>query len=339
MSRTRRSSLFAIGIIAAARVCTAGPALGASPTPDASPVVPVAGEAWIAYQWLDAAGGDTIYLVRPDGTGLHPLLPDIPGDELHPDWSPDGARIAYVQTTLAGQSELWVVDADGTGAQRLVECPAPCNELNYPDWSPDGASIYYGRNANATDGPPTTFGVGRVDLATGTSTIVLTRTDGMTAEQPRISPDGSTLAYTRFRDILDETKGAAIFVADTKGGPETRLTEWAQVGMHPDWTPDGGLVFDTRDIMVFGDTSEAANLYVMAADGSGLRPVTTFEAAVTRASQPRVAPDGSGIVFTRVDGAGDGQRTMAIVGLDGTGERPLTPTPVNGTHAQLRPLP
>ncbi len=194
-------------------------------------------------------------------------------------------------------------------------------------------------SADATGGPPATFGVGRVDVATGESAIVLTRTDGMTAEQPRISPDGTTLAYTRFQDIYDEAKGAAIFVADTAGGPETRLTEWAQVGMHPDWTPDGGLVFDTRDIMVFGDSAEAANLYAMAADGSGMRPVTTFEAGVTRASQPRVAPDGSGIVFTRLDGPGMGERTMAFVGLDGTGVRSLTPTPVNSTHAELRPLP
>ncbi len=339
MSGTGGSSLLAISIISIAVTCSVTPSLGASPAAGSSPAVPVPvpGEAWVAYQWLDAVGGDTIYLVRPDGTGLHPLMPDVPGDELHPDWSPDGARIAYVRTTPAGQSELWVVDADGTDARRLVDCSAPCNELNYPDWAPDGASIYYGLSADVTDGPPATFGVGRVDV--GTATVVLTRTDGMTAEQPRISPDGSTLADTRFQDILDETRGAAIFVADTQGGPETRLTEWAQVGMHPDWAPDGGLVFDTRDIMVFGVTSEAANLYAMAADRSGLRPVTTFEAGVTRASQPRVAPDGSGIVFTRVDGPGYGQRTMAWVGLDGTGERSLTPTPVNGTHAQLRPLP
>ena len=217
MSRSRRFG-FATTIIWAPLLVSAAPSLGASPSAPPSPVLIADGEPWIAYQWGDGAGGGTVFLVRPDGTGLHELRPGIPGDESHPDWSPDGSRIAYIETSPAGTSELWVVDADGTDAERLVECRAPCIELGYPDWSPDGRSVYYGMSADASGGPPATFGVGRVDVATARDT----------------------------------------------------LTEWAQVGMHPDWTPDGARVRH-RDIMVFGDSAEAANLYAMAADGR-MRP-------------------------------------------------------------------
>src|ERR1700754_4140797 len=60
------------------------------------------GQAWIVFQSLadqfdPAADGDgidhddTVFLVRPDGTGLHRLPPTrFVGSEIRPTWSPDG---------------------------------------------------------------------------------------------------------------------------------------------------------------------------------------------------------------------------------------------------------
>ena len=100
------------------------------------------------------------------------------GSEIHPDWSPGGERIAFIRVTPAGRNELWVVGADGSDAARLYSCDLPCNEFAYPDWAPDGTAIYYGINANATVGPPTTFGVGKFDLASEEANWVLTRRTG-----------------------------------------------------------------------------------------------------------------------------------------------------------------
>jgi Tol biopolymer transport system component len=149
-----------------------------------------AGEAWLAYQWMSGSG-DGIFLVRPDGTGGHQLVADLEGSEIHPDWSPDGQRIAFVHVTAEDRDELWVVGADGTGAEMLFPCDLPCNTISYPDWAQDGRAIYFGIDADASAGPPTTFGVGRFDLTTKETNWVLTRKDEMTAEQPRISPDGT----------------------------------------------------------------------------------------------------------------------------------------------------
>lgn len=105
----------------------------------------------------------------------------------------------------------------------------------------------------------------------------------------------------------------------------------------PDWTPDGRIVFNSYGLDFFPDTREAANLYIVNADGSDLQALTEFGPSDTRATQPRVAPDGSGIAFTQVDGEGWGARRVAFIGLDGSERRWLTPEPMDGTHPQLRP--
>lgn len=322
-----------------------------SDTPTAAPVVPPGssvpspsqltsvtvqpGELWVVYQWIDGQG-DGIYLIRPDGTGLHQVVPELPGSESHPDWSPDGQRIAFIHLTPADRTELWVVDAGSGDAAKVASCDLPCNEWNYPDWSPDGTAIFVGTSSHAENGPPTTFGVDRVDPLTGKVKTVLERTDGKTAEQPRVSPDGSLIAYMRAEDIEDASRGSAIYVADLAGGPEHRLTDPVANGGHPDWTLDGRIVFDTFDLNFFQDTDESSNAYAIDADGSGLTALT-HRPSRDRVTQPRVTPDGTGIAYTRVTGPGWGERRLAMMSLDGTGDRWLVDPPVSGTHGQLRP--
>jgi Tol biopolymer transport system component len=294
------------------------------------------GEEWIAYQWM-AGSGDGIYLIRPDGTGRHQLAADAGASQEQPDWSPDGKQIAFIAVTPADRHELWLVNAGGDGAKKLLSCDLPCNTVTFPDWASDGSAIYFAMDANATSGPPRTFEVGRYDVATGKVTVVLKREDGMTAEQPRISPDAKNLAYLRYRDVEDDAAGSAIFVTDLKGGPEHRLTEWTLFGAYPDWSVTGRIVFNSRDLGAFQDTSEPANLYSVRPDGTDLRQLTRFGPSATRATQPRWTPDGSGIVFTQVEGAGFGTRHLAFIAADGSGQGLLTPTPEPGTHPELRP--
>jgi Tol biopolymer transport system component len=297
------------------------------------------GETWIAFQWM-AGAGDGIFLVRPDGTGRHRIAANAARSQIHPDWSPDGKQLAFVAETAADRTEVWVVNADGGDARRVFACDVPCNQVGYPDWAPDGRSIYFGLDANTSaDAPPTTFRVARYDLATKETTIVLERKDGMSAEQPRISRDGTQVVYTRFRDVGADGAGSAVFVADLKGGREHRLTEWELFGAHPDWSINDLVVFNSRDLGAFQDTKAPANLYTIAVDGSELSQLTTFGSSDTRATQPRWTPDETGIVFTQVDGSGFGERRLAFIGADGSGRDWLTPSPLEGTHPQLRPIP
>jgi Tol biopolymer transport system component len=308
----------------------------ASPAADPSAAAVVGdGEVWIVFQWVDGPG-DGIYLVRPDGSGHHQLVPEMTGSEIHPDWSPDGSRIAFVEQTLEGLTELWVINADGTDAERLYTCELPCNEIHYPDWSPDGESIYFSQNADVPPGEvvPRTFSIGRVDVADGGVDTVLSRDDGVEVWQARVSPDGNTIAYAAGSEKIG---GAAILTSPVDGGPETQLTEWELLAAHPDWTLDGRIVFHTYDLAIFPSMSEPANIFIMDADGGNLEQLTRFTESGLRAAQTRVAPDGSGVTFTHVEGAGMGTRQLAFVEFGESEPRWLTTEPILGTHPHLRP--
>ncbi|HUG47805.1 MAG TPA: hypothetical protein VMP67_05275 [Candidatus Limnocylindria bacterium] len=289
---------------------------------------------------------DTIYLVRPDGTGLHRLVPDEwAGSEIRPTWSPDGGRIAFVRARLPNdRGELWVINADGTDAELLYTCVGPnapdtdCIAIEYPDWSPDGNGIYFVRESNPPPepGPPLTFEIVRYDLASAEAGPVLTREDGMLLEQTRLSPDGQQVVYVRFRAELE----SAIFVADLATGKERRITDWNMLVAYPDWSVDDMIVLNTYDLRHFPDTTEAVNLYSMAADGSDLRQLTNYGRNDTRAAQPRWTADGSGVVYTLVHRlASDpfGERKLAFLSLSSDSNF-MEGTEVVGTHPELRPV-
>jgi hypothetical protein len=66
----------------------------ASTQPSEAPAVGD-GQEWIVFQGAPPG----LSLIQPDGAGNHVIL-GPPGDQVHPDWSPDGSRIAYVQTSM-----------------------------------------------------------------------------------------------------------------------------------------------------------------------------------------------------------------------------------------------
>lgn len=296
----------------------------------------VLGEPWIVYQRGAPDGEDGVFLIRPDGTGYHQLVPDMAGSENHPEWSADGSQIAFVHGAPDGTSELWVINADGTDEHLVYSCAASCNEVSYPDWSPDGAAIFFSENADVPAGEeiPRTFRIGRLMLADGSVDFVRSRDDGLEMWQARVSPDGKTIAY----EAGNEELGAAIFTAPVAGGDEFQVTDWELMGAHPDWTPDGRIVFHEWDLRIFPELDQPANMYIVDADGGRLERLTRFTEKGLRAAQTRVAPDGSGVVFTRVEGPGWGTRRLAFLAFGDTEPGWLTPEPTDATHPSLRPV-
>lgn len=64
--------------------------------------------------------------------------------EYHCAFSPDGRRVAFT-STRSGDAELWVSDADGSGAVQLTSLQA--QDTNCPAWSPDGEFIAFSSNS------------------------------------------------------------------------------------------------------------------------------------------------------------------------------------------------
>jgi Tol biopolymer transport system component len=328
--------------IASTAACGSGSSATTTATPKATSVGKT--DPWIVYEFNNPQGQDirTLYLVRPDGSGQHVLLPgftDAKKRNEHPDWSPDGQRIAFAGQR-GDQLDLWIVNADGTGAKLVVSCDAPCNTVNDPDWSSDGRKILFAQDdlPLGPGGVPTAFEFKVLDLASDAVITILSGRVGM--GNPRWSPDGRQITFSRSRlSASGEVVGAALFIRDLDSGNERQLTSWSSFAAFADWGPDGRrIAFDTYTLEDFPQTPEASNIFIILCDGTGLTPLTKFSVGVMRGTQPRWTPDGSAIVFTEDDLA-RGLRQLATIKPDGTGLRLATTTPVRGTRPEVRPIP
>jgi Tol biopolymer transport system component len=94
-----------------------------------------------------------IHRVGIDGTGLERLTP-WRLNASHPDWSPDGQRIAFHSGDFEGRTDgggnIHVMRADGSGRIKLTNHPRvrkgePSKFANNPVWSPTGTQIMYTR--------------------------------------------------------------------------------------------------------------------------------------------------------------------------------------------------
>jgi Tol biopolymer transport system component len=301
------------------------------------------GEPWIVHgSCVDEADGwcSSLFLMRPGGADDHRLVREVDGSEFRATWSPDGSRFAYIQFNLTlDRAELWAVDADGTDPTMLWRCEPPCNSIDSPDWAPDGASIIFAVGADAPDptSPPSTSGVWRYDLASKTAEPVLIRDgDEMPVEQPRLSPDGTQVVYTRFR-IWDEGEPSALFISDLKGGPERQLTDWSLFAAQPDWSVDDRIVFSTFEFRAYepGTAPGPQDIYTIAADGSDLRNLTEHGDSGLVAGQARWTPDGTRVTYTLWD---DGAYWSAWIAADGSSRGTLSDHPTGGSP-EVRPLP
>lgn len=77
--------------------------------------------------------------MHPDGTGWIALTSEDAFDAA-PAWSPDGTRIAF-SSDRGGQSDLYVMAADGTGVHNLTENPGGHEGWAGSSWSGDGLTI------------------------------------------------------------------------------------------------------------------------------------------------------------------------------------------------------
>ncbi len=84
--------------------------------------------------------GYQLYLMRPDGTDQSRLTEDR-GLNVHPRFSPDSRRIAYLHQER-GKNSLWVVNIDGSDRRQLFQEE---NDISPGEicWSPDGKSLAY----------------------------------------------------------------------------------------------------------------------------------------------------------------------------------------------------
>ena len=234
-----------------------------------------------------------IITMRTDGSGRSVVTGSVPGDAFHPSWSPDGSRIAFEVHVQGpdpeeGATEIYVVGADGRGAQPLTTD----GRSSVPAWSPDGSRIAY---VSAAPGGHSDI---YVMAANGSEPVRLT-TDPALDLRPAWSPDGSRIAFESDRDGNPE-----IYVMGADGTDQTRLTRHPGFDGAPAWSPDGSRI-------AFAGDRGGAGIFVMDADGTDVHRLS--REPVVGPLDPAWSPDGSRIAFTS---SRNGLHTTALYILD-----------------------
>ena len=298
----------------------------------------------------DRSGTSQIYSIRADGSRLGQLTRGKAADDA-PLFSPDGRRIVFVRASKRHESELWVMNADGSGQRKLASSGAA------PSWSPDSQRVAY-------IGAGSKLVVARHD---GSARVVVRRE----SSSPHWSPDGGLIALSREGDLaVVRSDGRGLRTVRRNAAPlgwspqgEIAFTGGRGVGLigangrhgrpllrsRPDslvWSPDG------RRLAFVSDNG----LYVASATGRGIRRLPPKDANFldspswspdSRWIAISFAPNGSelrDLLLVRADGSSSRVPTARIPKPWGTGYglpswRPRGATPVRLGRPPVAPLP
>ncbi len=190
---------------------------------------------------------------------------------------------------------------------------------------------------------------------------------------PAWAPDGRSIVFVRATG--GASRGSAIWVAPSRGGPARRLTS-RSIDVQASYSPDGrSIVFlridprtneasvqlmrangggrhrilrrlgdvsdpvfspDGRRLMLF----DRSNLIVVDADGGRKRVLARLQRGPQGALQdpaPAWAPDGRSVVFSQLRAAVADRSDLWIVRADGSGRRRLTQSPGLDTDPSWQP--
>lgn len=262
-------------------------------------------------------GDSEIYRVQG---GQWTNLTGHPGREDWPRWSPDGTRIAF-SSPRSGNSEIWVMDADGSGQTQLTDDPAPDF---MPTWSPDGSRIAF-VSRRLEPGDPEGSEHIYVMNADGSDPRRLVRTPLKNTSGVGWSPDGREIVFTRTVD----GGGGDLYLRDLETGDETRLTDQRGYEGGPVFSPDG------TTIAFYAEHGGESAIWLVDRDGQNLRRIT----GGGKHWYPQWSPDGSWVMFDAALDAGGLQLDQFAVPAAGGEPLKLIDTDARKADGSWRPAP
>jgi Tol biopolymer transport system component len=248
-----------------------------------------------------------LFVVNADGSERRAVV-RADGMQFDADWSPDGRRVVYRDSSGERPDELYSVAVDDSEAVNLTRDPA--GDWS-PAWSPDGGQIAF---ASDREGELRIFVMG----ADGSG---VRRVTGIWGEYPAWSPDGEQIAFASYAGGTGPTgdPNYDLFVVNTDTSGLRRLTEGPAYDMYPTWSPDGArIAFEsTRATPVdfegpARDPERTADFDVFVVDADGGEPENLSRDVQRLQKFPDWSPDGRWLAV-------DEEGVIAFVPADGSG--------------------
>ena len=237
-----------------------------------------------------------IYAMDPDGADVQQLTSG-PGNDLWPDLSPNGQRVAFA-STRSGNNEIYVLDLR-TGA--LTNVSQSSADDNWPRWSPNGHELAFHSNRGGN------YDIYVVNVDDGAVRQVTN--DPALDQWPDWSPNGKQLAWRRGMDV---------FVADADGLEQNvrQLTFTPGVlDQMPVWSPDG------KQLAYMSFDAGYCSVFLMDTDGSNkvnLTPKDPNDASSAWCSRaPAWSRNGQRIYFMSVRPSTGGDVELFSMAPDG----------------------
>lgn len=259
--------------------------------------------------------GGSMLVMDPDGSNIKDLTPQlvIAGGGLSstwitcPTWSPDGTKLAFARRTARvkspGSSELYTINADGTGLIQLTTG----DTFHMAEWSPRGDKISVASN-KYTDGGPYDFAV----IVINSDGSGLIRLPAGPFSENVWSPTGTHVAFT-----CTNANVSRICVASANGTEIVSITSGSMRAGEPDWAPDGTRITFRCDSFICMANPDGTALITLTS-GSGF------------ARNPEFSPDSKTIAY-------DCNTTICVVAIDGSGERTLVSMPGVSSYPRWSP--
>lgn len=187
----------------------------------------------------------------------------------HFGWTPD-SRLVFL-STISGNSDIWIMQADGTGQRQLTNDPASDTS---PMVTPDNQFIVFLSSRGGT------VQVMRMNLD-GSNQVALAQ--GTTAT---LSPDGKWVIYST-GDLYQ------LWKVSIEGGEPVRLTDYFAI--RPAVSPDGKM------IACFGKPGTKSEILLVPSAGGP--PQRKLSVAPARSKRLRWTPDGQALLYvTQLNG-------------------------------------
>lgn len=180
-----------------------------------------------------------LYIMRFDGTERKLV---VRGMNYSPSWSPDGQWLVF---TSNGTLQIINLQGDSTRVfQGVNNVP-----LSFPDWSQDGRSILF--NSSYVNGG----GVFICDPLFLTVRQIFNQYQ-FSGFSARWSSNGDKIIYQK---VSHTWEGGEIFIIDTLGKEDNRITNDNMDDREPTISPNGGMIACSKNVCIYVMNSDGTN--------------------------------------------------------------------------------